>query len=211
MTVSRQVARLWAQRTYRPRLRCICRSSTGLWPSPFAEASATVVGGSHVALGRACRLLRGATLIANGGSIAIGAKSFVGRYSVVQSVGGRVVIGERSGVGDFCSLYGQGGLTIGDDVLMGSGVRILTETHGLHLPGPVAAAPVQARPTTIADGAWLAANCVIVAGVSVGRGAVVAAGAVVLRDVPDRAVVGGVPADVLSFRGTTYPHAEPGP
>lgn len=192
---------VWEHRTYRPRMGCLCRTHSGGWRLAWAEPGARVLGGSNVFLGRRCRLLRGAQLSAGQGNIRVGEGSFIGRYAVVQALGGSIEIGSHSGIGDFCSVYGQGGLTIGDDVLMASGVRIMTEEHFLDSGhSAVARANSKARATHVRDGSWLAANCVVLAGVTVGRGAVVAAGAVVTRDVPDYAVVAGVPARLIRYR-----------
>lgn len=84
-------------------------------------------------------------------------------------------------------------ITIGDRVAIGHQVMILTDSHALgeqsRRAGPLAASPVQ-----IGDGAWLGARALVLPGVTIGEGAVVAAGAVVTKSVAPNLLVGGVPA-----------------
>jgi maltose O-acetyltransferase len=87
-------------------------------------------------------------------------------------------------------------VVIQDRVAIGHEVMILTETHAIG-PGQRRAGPVSAYPVHIGPGVWLGARCLILPGVTVGAGAVVAAGAVVTKDVPSNTLVGGVPARVL--------------
>jgi maltose O-acetyltransferase len=87
-------------------------------------------------------------------------------------------------------------ITIQDHVVIGHEVMFVTSTHAYggpdHRAGTLTVAPI-----VVEEGAWLGARCTILPGVTVGRGAVVAAGAVVNRDVPPNTLVGGVPARVL--------------
>jgi maltose O-acetyltransferase len=87
-------------------------------------------------------------------------------------------------------------ITICDHVVIGHEVMLVTSTHDQggpeHRAGRLTVAPI-----VVEQGAWLGARCMILPGVTVGRGAVVAAGAVVNRDVPPNTLVGGVPARVL--------------
>lgn len=109
-----------------------------------------------------------------------------------------VTIGEHCTIGDTCFLDGRSGLTIKDCVNLGSHVRIYTREHDVQ-------SPVFAEtggPVVIDDYAWVASHAIVLPGVTVGRGAVVAAGAVVTSDVPPFAIVGGVPAKVIGTRTT---------
>ena len=86
-------------------------------------------------------------------------------------------------------------ITIGNHVGIGHHVVIITDTH--HIGAAAARAGERvARPVSIEDGAWIAARVTILPGVTIGRGTVVAAGAVVTRDVPPNTLVAGVPARV---------------
>lgn len=95
-----------------------------------------------------------------------------------------------------CVLDVHSEVTIGDRVQFGQQVMVLTHTHEL---GSRHArwGSLEAQPVSIGSGAWLGARATVLPGVTVGEGAVVAAGAVVTRDVPPNTLVGGVPARVI--------------
>lgn len=87
-------------------------------------------------------------------------------------------------------------ITIGDRVALGHEVMLMTETHamaGIYRR----AGQLEAHPITIGTGAWLGTRCTVLPGVNIGEGAVVAAGAVVTKDVPPHVLVAGVPARVV--------------
>lgn len=107
------------------------------------------------------------------------------------SLGARVVINRN------CILDGRGGaLEISEDTDVGDGTAIWTlehdpnsQTHG-----------VSGAPVYLGDHAWVSTRVTILPGVTIGRGSVVAAGAVVTRSVDEKAIVGGVPARVIGTR-----------
>jgi acetyltransferase-like isoleucine patch superfamily enzyme len=102
-----------------------------------------------------------------------------------------LTIGNQVDIGEFTHIRANGGVTIGDRVLIASHVVITSRAHPVALPrfGVTQDAPVR-----IEDDVWLGAGVIILPGVTVGKGAVVAAGAVVTRAVPPMTVVAGVPA-----------------
>jgi acetyltransferase-like isoleucine patch superfamily enzyme len=107
-------------------------------------------------------------------------------------------IGKDSLVGEYSVIRGQGGVTIGDRVYTSPGTQIIAVNHVFNDPQrPFVEQGITAEGIVIEDDVWLGSNCVITDGVRVGKGAVVAAGAVVTRDVPSYTVVGGVPAKVI--------------
>ncbi|WES63838.1 DapH/DapD/GlmU-related protein [Microbacter sp. GSS18] len=93
-----------------------------------------------------------------------------------------------------CKFQDQGGITIGDGALIGHNVVIATINHPLD---PDRRADNVPSPVVIGDKVWIGSNAVILPGVTVGDGAVVAAAAVVTKDVPAGVVVAGVPARVI--------------
>lgn len=93
-----------------------------------------------------------------------------------------------------CTFLDQGGITIEDGVFIGPGAKILTEGHPEQ---PALRHTLQTEPVVIRRNAWIGAGAMILPGVTVGENAIAAAGAVVTKDVPDNAVVAGVPAKVL--------------
>ena len=94
-------------------------------------------------------------------------------------------------VGSFFDLGAS--ITIGDRVAIGHQVMILTTSHEIG-PHDQRAAALETKPVIIGEGAWLGARCTILPGVNIGAGAIVAAGAVVSRDVPPNTMVAGIPA-----------------
>jgi acetyltransferase-like isoleucine patch superfamily enzyme len=115
----------------------------------------------------------------------------------------RLTLGRNVDLSKDVLITTAGGVSIGDDVLIGYGAKILSANHRIPADRSVLirCAGHDKEPVTIGNGAWICANSVVLPGVTVGAGAIVAAGAVVTRNVPDFAVVGGVPARVLRYRG----------
>jgi maltose O-acetyltransferase len=109
---------------------------------------------------------------------------------------GNVRIGDRSVVNRNCLIDNRGFVEIGSDVSIAREVQIYTAGHDLESPF----FEMLVAPVSVGDHAVIFARATIMPGVSIGRGAVVYPGAVVSKDVPDRAIVGGVPARVLGRR-----------
>lgn len=108
----------------------------------------------------------------------------------------RLSIGAHSIVGRGCVLDARGGITIGRSVNIGSDTILQTAKHLVDSPS-FEDAYGEIR---IEDHAWLALRATVIAGVTIGEGAVVAAGAVVTRDVAPHTIVGGVPAVPIGQR-----------
>lgn len=112
-----------------------------------------------------------------------------------------VSIGGGSMVGENCFLDGFGGLTIGRHVLIAHNSSLIAEDHGFATRRiPIRYQPKTAAPIVVEDDVWIGCGARVLKGVRIGRGAIVAAGAVVTQDVPPYAIVGGVPARVLRMR-----------
>ncbi len=139
-----------------------------------------------IALGRNVTIARGATLTCTG---------------VLAELGEGIVIGDRSAVGAGSFLGGQGSIRIGRDVIMGPGVRIFSENHNhADVDQPIRTQGQTRAAVTIDDDCWIGGGATILAGVTIGRGSVVAAGAVVTRSVPEYSIAAGVPARVIKSR-----------
>lgn len=113
---------------------------------------------------------------------------------VYVNIGKFTRIGKNVYINHLCSFLDMGTITIGDNVLIGPKVNILSEEHPVN---PAERKALMVRPVVIKNGAWIGAGATILPGVTVGENSVVAAGAVVNKDVPDNTVVGGIPARVI--------------
>jgi len=109
---------------------------------------------------------------------------------------GHIAIGNHCVIDRDCVLDGRGGITLGNNVNISPEVMILTAYHDPNSPD---FAGIE-KPVVIEDYAWLATRALILPGVKVGRGAIVAAGAVVTKDVPPEVIVGGNPARFIRKR-----------
>lgn len=110
-----------------------------------------------------------------------------------------IEIGSYSELGTNCVI--QSNTVIGDNVIMGPDIKIYTKNHKFDsLDIPIQFQGHTNEKTVIGNDVWLGANVIILPGVNIGNHVVVAAGAVVTKDVPDYAIVGGVPAKVLKYR-----------
>lgn len=121
--------------------------------------------------------------------------AFVMKKNYIMNLN-KVKIGENSHINRGCLLDGRGGITIGQNVSVSHNVNILTGSHDMNSPGFMGVF----LPVTIDDYAWISAGSTILQGVHIGKGAVVAAGAVVVKDVAPYDVVGGVPAKHIAKR-----------
>nr|WP_228464562.1 DapH/DapD/GlmU-related protein [Chryseobacterium antibioticum] len=105
-----------------------------------------------------------------------------------------ITLGKNIFINHACSFLDMGGITIEDDVLIGPKVNLITENHPLD---PKDRRALITKPILVKKGAWIGAGATILPGITIGKNAVVAAGAVVSEDVPDDTVVGGVPAKII--------------
>ena len=108
--------------------------------------------------------------------------------------GKNITIGDHVFINVGCKFQDQGGIVIGDGALIGHGVVLATLDHDLD---PEKRQQLHPAPIRLGKRVWVGANATITSGVTVGDNAVIAAGAVVTKDVPANTVVGGVPAKVI--------------
>ena len=108
--------------------------------------------------------------------------------------GKNITVGKRVFINADCKFQDQGGIFIGDDVLIGHAVVLATLNHDID---PAKRPRLHPAPIRIGNKVWIGANATVLPGVTIGDRSVVAAGAVVTKDVPADTIVGGVPAKVL--------------
>jgi acetyltransferase-like isoleucine patch superfamily enzyme len=138
------------------------------------------------------------------GRVKIGSGSIVREGAIIQTYGGYIETGTNCTINPYCMLQGNGGIIIGDNVLISSHVSIYSANHRFG----DAAKPIRAQGESrigvkIGSDVWIGGGVVILDGVRIGDGAVVAAGAVVKRNVAPGTIVAGVPAKLIGKRGRT--------
>lgn len=173
------------------------RFATGSRVSPGAY----VKGEANIRLGRKCKIHDSASVDASRGpGIRLGDQVTINRYAYLQGDRGGIRLGNRVEINNYSIINGTGGVDVGDDTLIGPGVRIISYRHQHAAGTTIRSQPTIAAPISIGSDVWIGANAVILAGITIGDGAVIGAGAVVTHDVPRGAVAVGVPARVLRTR-----------
>lgn len=138
----------------------------------------------------------GGLVIGSGSWIMSGCRLHVFNYRGIAQAGIR--IGQRTFLGEESIIRGQGGVTIGDNVLFGPRVMVLAVNHVFSDPGrPIMEQGITARGIHIHDNCWIGAGAIVLDGVTIGRGACIGAGAVVTQSVPEHSLAVGVPARVV--------------
>ena len=123
---------------------------------------------------------------------------------VIRSLGIGLRVGNNSAIGAYSFLGAQGGITIGDDVIMGPRVSFHAENHRYEDPDtPIRLQGETRQGIVVENDCWIGAGAIILDGVRIGSGAIVAAGSVVTKDVPAFAIVAGSPARIIKQRKET--------
>ena len=110
--------------------------------------------------------------------------------------GKNIKIGKNVFINSGCCFQDQGGIEIGDDVLIGQQVVIATLNHDFN---PQNRASMYHSPVKVGNRVWIGAHATICPGVSIGDNSIIAAGAVVTKNVPEGCVVAGVPAKIIKY------------
>ena len=153
------------------------------------------------ACGEGC-VFEAGVLIFHPENVQLGRNVYVGHQAILKGYYKNTLrVGDETWIGQQVFMHAAGGLEIGARVGIGPGVRIITSSHregGRDVP--VLFSPIELAPVVIGDDSDLGVGCVVLPGVTIGRGAVIGAGAVVNEDIPEYAVAAGVPARVLRLR-----------
>ncbi len=176
----------------------------------FVARAVRITSPGRISLGRNVKLEEGVELqgLARRG-LTLGDGVTIGRHASIRpssyygtDLGEGLSIGMGSAIGAYSWVGASGFVEIGRDVLVGPRVVIIPENH-VHadLSKTIKAQGVVRAGVVIEDDCWIGTNATILSGVRIGRGSIVAAGAVVNADVPAGSIVGGVPARILKMRG----------
>ena len=136
-----------------------------------------------------------------GNNFSIGRNSIIECTGVLRELGEGLEIGENVGIAANAFIAVRGNLKIGSNTIFGPGVSIHTENHNFEsIDIPIRLQGATRKGVTIGEDCWIGSKAVILDGVTIGNHVIVAAGAVVNKDVPDYAIVGGVPAKIIKSR-----------
>jgi acetyltransferase-like isoleucine patch superfamily enzyme len=126
----------------------------------------------------------------------LGKRSVIESFCCINNAVGDVTIGDNTRIGIHCTVIGP--VCIGNNVNLAQGITVTALNHNFEdATKRIDEQGISTKPVIIGDDVWIGANAVILPGVTIGRHCVVAAGAVVTKDVPDNTLVGGVPAKVI--------------
>ncbi len=184
-----------------------------LWRKLFRSVGRGVVWGRNIALRHTSKMDIGDAVVVDDhcqldaqgceqGEFSIGAGTLISRGCVVSGKDGLLTIGPRVNIGAGCILYASTELRIGADTMLAAmcyvgGGRYTTRGR---TDTPIASQPVPRIGVVIEDDCWLGAGVIVIDGVHIGRGSVIAAGAVVTADVAPYSVVAGVPGRLVATR-----------
>ncbi|WP_312169004.1 acyltransferase [Microbacterium sp.] len=140
-----------------------------------------------------------------GSGVSIGAGTAIRPSSYYGGeVGEGLRVGDRSSFATGCFIGCSGTIVIGDDVMLGPGVRVFSENHVFSDPSvTIKSQGVERGTVTIGDDCWIGSGVTITSGVTIGRGVVIGSGSVVTRDIPDFSIAAGSPAKVIRTRDTS--------
>lgn len=190
----------------------------GLWEKVFmGHSSGWVLAGKQVSIRYASYLSAGKDLIIedyaeiNARStqkIVLGNRVTIGKYAIIRpgnlyggEPGEGLRVGDHSNIGPYCYIGCSGFISIGNNVMISPRVSIYAENHVFDSPdATIKSQGVKRESVVIEDDCWIAANSILLAGVTIGKGSVVAAGSVVTHDVPPYSIVAGVPARLIKNR-----------
>lgn len=191
-------------------------AARGLWIRIRVQGKGIIFAGRGVRVRRCGRAAfgRGVTLQDNvridglckgkfsiGNNVTIGRGTTVESYGVIRNLGESLVIGDNVGIGAYSHIGMRGPIEIGENTIMGPYVSFHAENHIFEDPNTLIRLQGESRKgITVGKDCWIGAKATILDGVRIGDGCVVAAGAVVIADVPPYCVVGGVPAKVIKRR-----------
>lgn len=137
-----------------------------------------------------------------GDHVSIARDSILFCTGVIAQKGTGITIGNRTGIGARAFLAGQGGISIGDDVITGPNLQVYSENHNFSdLTLTIKEQGVTKQPTIIGNNCWIGGSVSILAGVTISDGCVIAAGSIVTKSMPANSIVAGAPAKVIKTRG----------
>lgn len=189
------------------KILCLYHGVKDTGTNVFISPTATIIHGYKIRLGNNVVVERRATLsVDREGNIDIGTNSYFLSNCVLKAFDGWIKIGNDCSVNEFAILFGggspgSGGLEIGNDVRIAAHVRIVPMNHIYVDPKtPIRLQKYKCLGIKIEDDVWLGVGSTVLDGVTIGKGSVIGAGAVVTKDIPPYSIAVGVPAKVIKKR-----------
>jgi acetyltransferase-like isoleucine patch superfamily enzyme len=183
-----------------------------LYPRLLGRVGRNVTFGANVVLRHPHKIAIGDNVVIDDGccldakgtdnrGIVIGNGVFVGRNTILSCKNGDIVIGDNANIGFNCEVFSGGPVRIGRNVLMAAYTYVVGGDHLFdRVDVPVLEQGRSARGIEVADNVWLGAHVVVTDGSTVGRDAIIGAGAVVIGEIPAFAIAAGTPARVIRDR-----------
>lgn len=169
----------------------------------FIEKNVRFYAPQRVHLGHRVFIGEGAFIDAasRGSEIQVKDGAHISQDVVLRAVGGKIVIDEMVSVGTRSIIYGGGDVKIGRYSLLSNCVELISGNHVFKDPSiPIRFQGRETGKIVIGEDVWLGARVIVLPGVTIGKGSVVGAGAIVTKDVPSYSIVVGIPARVIKKR-----------
>jgi len=136
-----------------------------------------------------------------GNNVSLGSGTIIECTGVIRELGEKLVIGNYVGFAQNCFIEVRGKITIGDNCIFASGVNMAAENHNYtNCEIPIRQQGATRKGIVINKDCWIGTKAIILDGVHIGEGSIIAAGAVVNKDIPPYSIVGGVPAKIIKSR-----------
>tara|TARA_B100002019_G_C21130210_1_gene527888 strand:+ start:46 stop:738 length:693 start_codon:yes stop_codon:yes gene_type:complete len=186
-------------------LKFFLSSSKGLI---FKSKGAKILNAHKIKVGKNFTLKRNSLIealsikgVTIGDNFSLGYNAIIECTGALRSVGDSLFVGNNVGINHYCFIGVRGEVYIGDNVIFGPYVCVLSENHIFKdLNIPIREQGELRYKTVIEDNVWIGAGAKILPGVVIGKGSIIASGAVVTKDVENFSVVGGVPAKFIKKR-----------
>lgn len=180
----------------------------------FIQPNVQLVGVKHIHIGKGVRIRKGTTIDSRGNKIILEDKVLIDRCVEIRmfnGYGGSLEVGENSYLAPFVFIGGPGKVRIGRDCMIASHSTLIANNHNFdNTDVPISRQGLTCKGIHIEEDCWLGSGVRVLDGVTIGRGSVIGAGAVVTKDIPAYSVAAGVPAKVIRKRGVEHQlNAEP--
>jgi acetyltransferase-like isoleucine patch superfamily enzyme len=186
-----------------------------LYPLILGKTGKGVVFGSNIVLRHPRKIFLGDNIViddnvmldakgSNNKGIILENEVFIGRNSILSCKSGDIVLRERVNIGFNCEIYSSNSVEVGEDTLLAAYTYLV---GGGNYKLDRMDIPISHQPDfdgkggiIIGKGVWFGAHCIVLDGVKIGEGTVIAAGAVVNKEIPSMSIAGGIPAKIIKSR-----------